>query len=110
MKIKIRDVLALLFAIGSMIITPFAVAHAYEFRGYMAFGGEYLVFPMGLVLAFVVLELGHKWDEFMRRRQIKHVLRQRRLGHGVYIRHEVINCRCRAIPVLVEKGDDCGEK
>jgi len=62
MKIKFRYIAAAVFVVASIIATPFAVRHAYDFRGYMAFGGEWMVINLGAILALVAIEIG-KWRD-----------------------------------------------
>ena len=46
----------------SMIITPFAIQHAYIQRGQLAFGGEILIIPFAIILCLAVHDLGKEWD------------------------------------------------
>lgn len=40
-----------------MIATPFAVQYAYHDRGYLAFGGEYLVLPVIVMGAYILKQI-----------------------------------------------------
>lgn len=40
--------------IGSFILTPMAIEYANNWRGYKAFGGEYLIPVLGLLIAMVI--------------------------------------------------------
>ena len=41
----------------SAALTPWTIKHAYEFRGYAAIGGEYMIIPLGIVLSIFVLTI-----------------------------------------------------
>ncbi|MCL2415799.1 MAG: hypothetical protein FWD01_03200 [Defluviitaleaceae bacterium] len=63
-KLKIRYTAAALLAAASALITPLAVTKAYELRGYTAFGGEYLIFPLGILLVYLMLDVAKRWDKY----------------------------------------------
>lgn len=65
MKLKIRYIAAALFVIASIASTPVCIESAYQFRGYKAYGGEYLIIPLGVLLAVVTLEIAKEWDSFL---------------------------------------------
>jgi hypothetical protein len=67
MRIKTRYMAAALLVIISIFATPWAVAHAYEFRGYNAIGGEWLIIPMGIFLAYVTLRAAKERDGYTER-------------------------------------------
>ena len=56
-KRKTRRIIAAMPVLVSVILTPAAVRHAYEVRGGWAFGGEWLLIPLGLMVAWFVLSL-----------------------------------------------------
>jgi len=62
MKLKIRYIVAMIIISGFAIATPFVRTMAYEFRGEHAFGGEYLLIPLGLMLALIILEVSKVFD------------------------------------------------
>lgn len=65
MKLKIRHIIAALLVIASIALTPASIEAAYQFRGYEAYGGEYLIIPLGIILALVVLQVAKVWDLFI---------------------------------------------
>ena len=81
MRIKYRYIVSALIIIASILLTPVCIDAAYQFRGYKAYGGEYIVLPLGLMSAVVFLELAKEWDAYIsrkrreekRRRMIKNV-------------------------------------
>lgn len=58
MKINIKKFIAriseLIVIVGSIILTPMAIEYANNWRGYKAFGGEYLIPVLGLLIAMVI--------------------------------------------------------
>jgi len=62
MKLKIRHIVAGVIILCSIHITPLVISMAYEFRGGHAFGGEYLLIPLGLMLALIILEVSKVFD------------------------------------------------
>ena len=69
MKIKYRYIVAALIIIASILLTPVCIEAAYQFRGYKAYGGEYIIIPLGLMIAVVFLELAKEWDAYISRRR-----------------------------------------
>ncbi len=64
MKVKYRYIAAALTVAASIAVTPACIEAAYKARGYEAVGGEYLVIPLGIILAFVILEIAKVLDCF----------------------------------------------
>lgn len=58
MKINMKKFIAriseLIVIVGSIILTPMAIEYANNWRGYKAFGGEYLIPVLGLLIAMVI--------------------------------------------------------
>lgn len=58
MKINIKKFIAriseLIVIVGSIILTAMAIEYANNWRGYKAFGGEYLIPVLGLLIAMVI--------------------------------------------------------
>lgn len=71
MKIKKRHIAATLMVISSIAVTPACISVAYRFRGYKAFGGEYLVIPPRIIIAVMLLELAKQWDFHIRNRRME---------------------------------------
>lgn len=46
-----------------LVLTPFAIHSAYVSRGYFAIGGEYLVLPLALLIAWLVDSVKETLDE-----------------------------------------------
>ena len=59
-----RYMAAALTVAASIAVTPASIEAAYTMRGYEAVGGEYFVIPLGLIAAFIVLEIAKVWDCF----------------------------------------------
>jgi len=53
-RLKTRHYIALTIIAISVLATPAAIEEAYRFRGYEAFGGEYMLIPAGIVIAVFV--------------------------------------------------------
>lgn len=51
----ISRIIEILLIIGTIILTPKAIAYANMWRGYKGFGGEYLI-PIIALLAILVIE------------------------------------------------------
>ena len=64
MKIKIRHVIVVLIIALATAVTPLSIKMAYSIRGHVAYGGEYLLIPLGIALAIIFLELTKLWDSF----------------------------------------------
>lgn len=62
MKMKARYIAAALMVAASAAVTPLCIDAAYQARGYEAVGGEWLVIPLGIILAFLILEAAKTWD------------------------------------------------
>ena len=71
MKIKLRHGIALIPIVLSIVVKPFAIAHAYEFRGYHAYGGEMFVIPLGLICAWIICEVAKELEEMLRRWKLR---------------------------------------
>ncbi|MDF2530868.1 MAG: hypothetical protein K0Q65_449 [Clostridia bacterium] len=56
---KILNVLIIL----SVLLTPHLVVQAYEKRGYVAFGGEWLIVPLVIAVAYLVEQVKALWRE-----------------------------------------------
>lgn len=50
----ITRILEILVIIGTIILTPLAINYANQLRGYEAFGGEYLIPLLGLVVILII--------------------------------------------------------
>lgn len=50
----ITRILEILVIIGTIILTPLAINYANQLRGYEAFGGEYLIPMLGLVIILII--------------------------------------------------------
>jgi len=48
---KSRKLITTLIIVASVLLTPIAVKQAYKMRGYWAFGGEWFLIPLGLLIA-----------------------------------------------------------
>jgi hypothetical protein len=48
---KSRKLITTLIIVASVLLTPAAVKQAYTMRGYWAFGGEWFLIPLGLLIA-----------------------------------------------------------
>ena len=68
---KIRYIIFCILVLLAIITTPIAIANAYEQRGQLAFGGEYLLIPFAICLGLLVLELAKGLDELKRKIQEK---------------------------------------
>ena len=66
-KIKYRHVIAAGIILLSIAVTPFFMELAYLERGYVAYGGEYLIIPMGIALASIVISIAAAFDEARRK-------------------------------------------
>jgi len=64
-RVKRRYITAALVIGASIVITPACIEAAYQFRGYKALGGEYLIVPLGMLLAVVILEIARLRDEII---------------------------------------------
>ncbi len=62
MKIKKRYIAAALTVAVSAAVTPLCIDTAYRARGYEAVGGEWLVIPLGIILALFILEAAKALD------------------------------------------------
>ncbi len=62
MKMKARYIAAALTVAASAAVTPLCIDAAYRARGYEAVGGEWLVIPLGIILALLILEAAKMWD------------------------------------------------
>jgi len=62
MKIKPRYIVAAVIMSASILLTPWAIWHSYHFRGHLAVGGEVLIIPMGLLLAYMVIYCAKEID------------------------------------------------
>lgn len=63
-KVKIRHIAAIVIILASMMVTPFSIVAAYQLRGYKAYGGEYLVIPLGILLAVALMNFAKLYDGF----------------------------------------------
>jgi|GEM_PF-5549816 len=70
MKIKLRHIAAGLFVLASWVLTPMAVTYSYHARGYLAYGGEWLILLFGMALALASLEVGKAWDKWVMNQEI----------------------------------------
>lgn len=50
----ITRILEILVIIGTIILTPLAINYANQLRGHEAFGGEYLIPLLGLVVILII--------------------------------------------------------
>lgn len=51
MSTESRKLITTLIIVASVLLTPVAVKQAYTMRGYWAFGGEWFLIPLGLLIA-----------------------------------------------------------
>lgn len=51
MSTESRKLITTLIIVASVLLTPIAVKQAYTMRGYWAFGGEWFLIPLGLLVA-----------------------------------------------------------
>ena len=51
MSTESRKLITTLIIVASVLLTPIAVKQAYTMRGYWAFGGEWFLIPLGLLIA-----------------------------------------------------------
>lgn len=51
MSTESRKLITTLIIVASALLTPVAVQQAYTMRGYWAFGGEWFLIPLGLLIA-----------------------------------------------------------
>jgi len=86
MKIKYRYIAAMLVVIISIAITPACIDAAYRFRGYKAYGGEYIVIPLGLIVAMVILEAATGWDVYISKKRIEE--KRRRFIRNLELRNQ----------------------
>ncbi len=54
---KHREMIARLIVAASVILTPAAIKQAYATRGYWAVGGEWLLIPLGLLIAWLWMDV-----------------------------------------------------
>lgn len=54
---KHREMIARLIVAVSIILTPAAIKQAYATRGYWAVGGEWLLIPVGLLIAWLWMDV-----------------------------------------------------
>jgi hypothetical protein len=66
-RLKARYVAALVIVLLSVLATPHAIEHAYQQRGYLAYGEEYLLIPFGLMLAMFALSIASDIDKARRK-------------------------------------------
>jgi len=50
----ITRILEILVIIGTIILIPLAINYAHQIRGYEAFGGEYLIPLVGLIVILII--------------------------------------------------------
>ena len=62
-RLKIRHWIVVILIGLSVAVTPYLVHSAYEIRGYWAFGGEWLIVGLGVLLSVLVLEFAKAYDE-----------------------------------------------
>lgn len=65
----ITRVLDLIVIIGTIILTPKAIAYATAIRGYKGFGGEYLLPILGLIIVMVIETI---YEESEKKKHGKH--------------------------------------
>lgn len=68
----ITRILDLIVIIGTIILTPKAIAYATLERGYKGYGGEYLLPIIGLIIVLVIESI---YEENKQRRGGKHAKR-----------------------------------
>lgn len=77
MKLKLRHIAATAVVSAAIAITPVCVEFAYLIRGGRALGGEVLIIPLGLLIAWVILEAANELDEYILRKQRQEMRRRR---------------------------------
>ena len=63
-RIKARYYICASIIITTVCMTPGAIEAAYENRGYRAVGGEYLLVPLGFILAWILCRTMQSFDEY----------------------------------------------
>lgn len=61
-------ILDLIVIVGTIILTPITIDYAKSIRGYEAFGGEYLIPILGLVIVMIIETI---YEEIRNRRKNK---------------------------------------
>ena len=67
LRIKTRFYVAATVILLSVAVTPAACRSAYQFRGYFALGGEAMIIPAGLVLAYLICSVSNDYDQIQKR-------------------------------------------
>ena len=52
----------------SIAVTPSCINAAYQFRGYRAVGGEYLIIPLGLLAVYFIIVIA-KFTDYIKKDQ-----------------------------------------
>lgn len=67
LRLKIRYQLSIAIVIIAIVSTPNAILSVDKLRGYKAFGGEYLLIPLALLIAYGICQLMQVYDEIEER-------------------------------------------